>query len=70
MAVDEDGAGGDEVADRHATEVAGVSGGEALRCKRPSRNRAARGVGEVCEYGLELVAMWVAAGMPTRHIAF
>ena len=28
------------------------------------------GVGEVLECGLELVAMWVAAGMATRYIAF
>ena len=28
------------------------------------------GVGEAFECGLELVAIWVAAGMSTRYIAF
>jgi len=39
-------------------------------CKRPGRNRAARGVGGVFECGLGLVAMRVAAGMATGYIAF
>ena len=34
------------------------AGGNAGMSKRPGRNRAARGVGEVCEYGLELVGYW------------